>query len=120
MPITFIEDDSIGHECAVCGAARELVMRAVQARSIEQGLTGAALELPACPRCSSVELLIPAGATRVASEDTRVRRHQLIVEIIAARRAKARLPAELEGEIARVFADGIRLRETALEAAADS
>lgn len=119
MPITFIEDDTIGHECAVCGAARELAMRGVQARAIEQGVTSTALELPMCPHCGSVELLIPAGDTHAAS-DSGVRRHQLIVEVLAARRANARLPPVVEAEIARVFTDGIRLRETAPQAAADS
>lgn len=116
MPITLIEDDRFEQVCGVCGSARSLTLDDVSVPHDEQA-RATSLELPACPRCRSVEVLVtrPSGP---AATRPRVRQQQLLVDVLAARCAGAEPTAELATEIAAAFPDGLRMDAQLTEAAA--
>lgn len=116
MPITLIDDDRFEQACSVCGRARSLAFRDVSIPHDEQaGAT--TLQLPVCPRCRSVEVLV-TGAGGPTATRSRVRQQQLLVDALAARCGGAELGAELAAEVAAVFPDGLRMDAPGTEAAA--
>lgn len=108
MTIVSIEADRIEQACVACGKARAISLSEVVARSIEHGPSPVALELPACPDCRSVEMLVPSERD-VSAIRAHARPHQLLVDVLAARLAKADISDELAAELEAAFPDGLRI-----------